>query len=784
MENSSNTSLATTTSSGSGMSDHLKDRLKNLENVVVACRNIVEQSLTQLHQYKNMRSRRSVSPLPDKKDTFKMIERNLVDAVKLLRDSCENCLAGNAEHNEVLENNPVKIALIQLEGQLKSKLGELLKQRRVLRETNQLTHKKDLELLAERVAFESVCFGKLRDSLSRADKPETFQEHQSNCEIAETSQLMTRLKAKLSGKSCGKTNGSVDVLASVLARRLMTTASKLSQIEAVSEMPSKFSVNAEMLDDLLRQQNELQVITKRYKSNTIENLGHSLAAETLNYISSNATVQGAVQEAWRHAQETVNTELIQSEISHVMLKTAQRYESSISPSFGYALTSQERVSFERFADAVQDSLRKEMEVAVHQLTQCYEESLAKMKQGQWRLHLEQERKASEGRQILVEFADIVAHKALIDARISVIRGEVPRDYQEYAEDQESPTSITTMQKYENLFAELSEDLNVTSPDDLLAEADFSFMFKHFTMNMMSLSANKQDMNDLSTAIIKLEEHLLLLHNKLNPDININQITNLNLDNMKNISIKLNEFQNTIESILYAVDKIQSAPCNDCDKIHETLLELTNQHDDLMDNYKRKNSDLISSLNEQLDEQTRIIKQLECDKIDMMDKLNHEKNITKLQENEFEELSEKMKHVELLCEEKSSETMDLVDQLSEVTEKQLVCRQKADEIAKRLREEQEKLYEVEKDHEYLYEQFNKEQEKCKRLEKQLEHVKMDHSDQLEQLNQIYNEQLLANEHLMDKDKNDEENLRQKYQDEIEQLRVSFLNKKKLFFANFP
>ena len=180
---------------------------------------------------------------------------------------------------------------------------------------------------------------------------------------------------------------------------------------------------------------------------------------------------------------------------------------------------------------------------------------------------------------------------------------------------------------------------------------------------LSLSATKQDMNDLSIAIIKLEEHLLLLHNKLNPDININQITNLNLDNMKNVSIKLNEFQNTMESILYAVDKIQTAPCNDCDKIHETLLELTNQHDDLMDNFKRKNSDLISSLNEQLDEQTRLIKQLECDKIDMMDKLNHEKNITRLQENEFEELSEKLKHVELLCEEKSSETMDLVDTAS-------------------------------------------------------------------------------------------------------------------------
>lgn len=85
-----------------------------------------------------------------------------------------------------------------------------------MRETNKLSHKKDLELLAERLAFESVCFGKLKDSLCRADQPDRFVEHQKKCEIVETTQLMALLKAKLCGKTSSiKNTGSLDVLAQV-----------------------------------------------------------------------------------------------------------------------------------------------------------------------------------------------------------------------------------------------------------------------------------------------------------------------------------------------------------------------------------------------------------------------------------------------------------------------------------------------------------------------------------------------------------------------------------------
>lgn len=744
--NSSNLSLSTISSDSVNTqktSEQLMDCVRNLENVIASSRNILEDGLQRINHHNKSVSLRCAETLH--------MEQLLAESVKILTDCqpTDHSISQPTGDEIAQETGSVKVALLQLESQLKAKLSELLKQRRILRETNKLTHKKDLELLAERLAFESVCFGKLRDSLCRADQLDKFAEHQTKCEIAETTQLMALLKAKLCGKPATiKNGGSMDVLAQVLARRLLLTASKMGQMNGLmssTAFPASFS-DSNFMEDLLRQQNELNLITKRYKINTIENLSYDLAAETLNYISANSTVQGAVQEAWRYAQETVNAELIQYEISHIMKKTAKRYENSLAPSFGYALTSQERISFEMFADAVQDSLRKEMESTIAQLTQCYEDNLAKMKQGQWRLHLEQERKASEGRQLLIEFADIVAQKALIDARIAVIRGDsvngILHVEPELSNEKEKKTfhySLASMQKYENLFMELSEDMDISNTDDILAEADFNFMFKNFAF---AFSVNKQEMNDLSNVIIKVEEILLQLHNKMNPNMNINHIQNLNLDNIKNISTKLNEFYETAEKVLFVVDKMLSAPCQECDKIHETLMEITSQHDEEIDSIKRKHSKMMLTLNEQIDEQTALLKQLRCE----------------------------LSCTENICLDKTTRNNELMQQLSDTNEKYWHYKDKVDELTQKLNSDKEKINELERSYEHLYEQFTREQEINKKLETRVDLMDLETSEKVDHLHQFYQEQLASDQAERDRT-TDEEDLRQKYQNEIEQLRVS-------------
>lgn len=360
--------------------------------------------------------------------------------------------------------------------------------------------------------------------------------------------------------------------------------------------------------------------------------------------------------------------------------------------------------------------------------------------------MEQERKASEGRQILVEFADILAHKTLIDARIALIRGD-----RVVTEDRSTKdlNSVTLMQKYENLFSELSEELDFNNPEDILVESDFNFLLNNCVADF---SVNKQEFNDLAHIILKLEELLLVLHNKLNPDVNINHIQNLNLDNIKNISIKLNEFYQTIETTL---NKFSGLACGECDKMQETLLE----HEDELEEFKQKIGGLMEK-----------VKQLENDKIDLTDKLNNEKNLKKLQENEFHELIGKLKILENMCQEKTVENNEMLQKLSDANEKYATIKQTVENLARNLKQEQDKVLDVEKDYDYLFEQVNVGQDRCKKLERQLEIVELDYADKMEQLHQYYQNQLPGEQ--TEKERQlEEEKLQQKYQEEIDQLRVS-------------
>ncbi|XP_065078700.1 protein outspread isoform X3 [Ochlerotatus camptorhynchus] len=755
-----------TPSASPKVSEHLMDRLKSLEGVVISVRELVDQSMRQFQNLRSSRSRRSVSPIADKKDSFKFVERCLSEVSRLLRDSCEHCVIQDCSLNNNIvllpETNPIKLAFTQMEGQLKNKLSDLLKQRRMLRETNGLTQKKDMELLAERIAFESVCFGRMRNALERVENMKENEEKQTKVEVSETIQLMAMLKAKLAGKCGIKLNSSMDVLASVLARKLILSAGRTSSIRSLN-FPS---INTNLLDDLLRQQNEVHMVAKRYKTTVMENLAYGLAAETLSYISSsNETIQGAVQEAWRQAQEAVNAELVQSEIAHIMMRSAQRYENSLTPAFGYALSTDERITFENFADAVQDVLRREMELAVTQLTECYEESLAKMKRGQWRLHLEQERKPSEGRQLLAEFADIIAHKALIDARVQILKGDyVPAKIKLINEDSNN-FSVVALKKYENLYTDLTADLEIANSDDILAEADFNFMYKYFVNEHLT---NKTDIKEISAILNELERSVVSLQNTMVPD-DVLIASTVDVDSLRSIHARCVEIQKRIDSLIDTAKSVQ-AQCYECDRLQDTLHQMTDRHETDIASLKQQNEEEVSQLTKKIDEQKQLIKNIESEKTEIQEKLRNEKNVLKLREKEFSELNAKLREYETMCHEKDKEIEELLDSYDEERKKSKALRDKYEELSQNFQKNSEEYAELEKERDYLFEQIRKEKDHVKKLEKHLEMLEAEHAQQVDNLHAAYREQQVANEIDSQKDKDDEDSLRQKYQAEIEQLRA--------------
>ncbi|XP_065355450.1 protein outspread isoform X2 [Calliphora vicina] len=760
------------------LSEHLIERLRCLESVLVTSKDRLEQSLSQLQNLRSSRTRRSVSPITERKDSYRFVERCLHEVVKLIRESTETCVLQSTHHElpqpsvyMLPDSSPVKKALTQLESQLRCKLAELLKQRRMLRERNELTKRKDLELLAERIAFESVCFGKLRDSVERAENPELFCERQTRAEVAETSHLMSMLKAKLQGKCTVKTSGSLDILAGVLARRLLLSSYQKSHgTQAQQDVKIAMEpVDQNMLDDLLRQQNEINVIAKRYKNNAMENLATSLAAETLSYMSTNDLVQGAVQEAWRQAQETVNAELVQSEIAHIMMRNAERLESSIAPSFGYTLTSEERLSFEKFADAVHDALRREMELAVTQLTQCYEETMQHMKRGQWRMHLQHEHKASEGRQLLSEFADIIAHKALVDARIDVLRGDYASHPASKMDEEKEVKrlGITALQKYENLFEELSNDLQINNSDDILLEADFEFMYKQHAVDFLS---DRQVLCDISTFLSQLEDSLIALQCEATTSSNEHiPRTEISIESLQDVCHKCCELRKRADQLLQEVHRKLNASCQHCLQVREKLHSLQEQHESEILRLQQSHAKDLTALMQQVEHQRTAIRCLEAEKNAINQDLNKSEELMEERERELQAATQRLNAKELTVQATQGEQRELLKRLEAEEEKVRSYQEESDALTMKCARQDDEYVMLLQERDYIQSQLAKEQERSRRFEKRLELLEMEHGKQMECLQQAYGDQMMA--HCSElPNVVDEESFRQRYQSEIEQLRT--------------
>lgn len=135
-----------------------------------------------------------------------------------------------------------------------------------------------------------------------------------------------------------------------------------------------------------------------------------------------------VREAWLEAQEIANKELVDSEVRQAMTRMAEVFAEDVADEERLAaallLWPAQQLQYEQRCQVVEEVLRSEMEEAVLLLSNAYERSLQQMKAQSSNgglLH------PPEGdlEAALSEFAEVVAHKALIDGHIAVLQGETP-----------------------------------------------------------------------------------------------------------------------------------------------------------------------------------------------------------------------------------------------------------------------------------------------------------------------------------------------------------------------
>lgn len=382
-----------------------------------AARDKLNDCLTQVALLRSHnRSKRSPSPSSDR---WSILEHNLNEACDMFNRHVCGGGAVSGPEAEVIGAS-ANAVVKQLQSLLLEKLASVAEKRQTLRENGELDVRASLELIAEKIAYENILIARIQEALKSPATSEPICERLMSKETKETSFLLQSLQGKLSGtaqKQPPVCKTSAEYLTKVLAKCLMNAAS--NEIETTSPKRRKILPS---IDALLEQQRRINALYDSYKTSKLPQLADALAAETLN-LASDKTCRlkdETIDDFSRAALETVNRELMESEINHVMLRAAQLYETNLSADNAYFFSffASERAALELWSDSVENHLYAEINKSVQEITEHYQNRLQRPRRRQ-----DVTRSAQK---LLAEFADVVAHKALVDARIGVLNGERSR----------------------------------------------------------------------------------------------------------------------------------------------------------------------------------------------------------------------------------------------------------------------------------------------------------------------------------------------------------------------
>ncbi|CAH1130205.1 unnamed protein product [Ceutorhynchus assimilis] len=332
------------------------------------------------------------------------------------------------ELNDILSNNDeanvinasAEAVVKQLQAILVEKLQNLSEKKRLLIEQGQLDASARLQILAEKVAYENILVSRIQEALNSPITGEAISRKLIDKETKETAYLIISLQNKLNGSNKKETplcRTSAEYLSKILAKCLIAVGHGFKMCK------NFIKNNGPSLHILCEEQQKLEVLLDVYKATKLPQLAEALANEA--YSGLKTLNQDTLDEFTKNATKIVDNELIQSEINHVLLRAAQIYQTNLDSdnSFFFSFFASERAALELWSDSVGDCLYEEINKSIKELTELYKNYLNKLQRQNWRRRVESERSSRTATNLLQEFADIIAHKALIDARINVLSGK-------------------------------------------------------------------------------------------------------------------------------------------------------------------------------------------------------------------------------------------------------------------------------------------------------------------------------------------------------------------------
>lgn len=521
-------------------------------------------------------------------------------AEKCLRDV--NDILDSCNDYKKTQTNPqlsesIGIIVSRLENLLENKIMELTCRRRQLEDSGDLDDHAKLRLMAEKLAYEFVIMRQLKSSISS----HTNDRSMILGELVETSQLISNFKSKIYGTKpkTYQNTSYIQYLTKVLANKLVLVGGKSQN--ATEEVENN-AARLEMKNYLLKKQKDVIELMEKYKETKLRELADALATETLNlsdqddlgkHVVVNSTNKlledHRIREAWAMAQETVNKELVQAEVSHVILRCGQMYEQNISSITDTCLAFEvsEQVSLETWSDETQSRLRQEMESSVEELTTAYEESLERMKKTKPIVKY-------DSRQLLTDYADVIAQKALIDARIAVLGLATQNSKPQFTGE----TYVSSLIKHEDLLLSLVDEENWT--ENPIFDAEYVYLFRQFSRECEDKIVGKKAKNlkTMGHLLIGLEENLLELGRSLQYRINEEKnSTRFNPQDWTSIYEKCNDLGEHIKKLS---KHNKSINCKQCNVLQESIANMSIQHAKELKLLKRNQEKDLLEIKDELD----------------------------------------------------------------------------------------------------------------------------------------------------------------------------------------
>ncbi|XP_017767093.1 PREDICTED: protein outspread-like isoform X2 [Eufriesea mexicana] len=523
-------------------------------------------------------------------------------------DSCLECKKTQASA-QVTES--VGVVVSRLETILKDKLSELTKRRQTLEQNGQLDDREKMKLIAERVAFEFVVLRQVKCAVGRS-----FDRSAVLSELVETSQLASSLMRKIHGTKpkTYQNTSYIQYLTRVLANKLVLVGGVAATETTTKEVSA---ARSESLNFLLQKQREMNEVVRRYKETKLRQLAEALAAETLSMSeqedSNKQQVMNSsrklledrrIREAWALAQETVSKELVQAEVSHVIMRCGQTYEQNITSITDACLNfdNTESITLESWIDAAQARLRQEMELSTHELSDVYEECLRQLKKNKSTMV----ESKYESRQLLTDYADVIAHKALIDARIGLLQ-ENTRQLTTFPGE----TFVSSLIRNDDVLSSLLTADDHEFQSNPILDAEYSYLYQQFSKDCEdrisgSKRTSKEQMKNVGQSLLYLEEDLVELGKRVRERLCENSEntawpskSSSVIADWSSVCEKCSQLREQIKKLS---DHMNSVTCKQCDQLQETIQRITVEHNKELETLKRNQERDLMDIKGELDSQ--------------------------------------------------------------------------------------------------------------------------------------------------------------------------------------